>query len=242
VKLALEDCRLKKKEEWPEEHKDWPSQANFDLYRRYPSGRPGWGWYSVWQIIPKEKSRFKTVLGTFWIGFCKVQIFIIDGEDERKNLMIGWRNQYNELVATDLLRQHVQAMAEAHGIADPASSYAGSPSPGDSASAAAAGPWVTNDDGTDWQNSVSADGVSTTVPSGAACSSTSDADHLVLPAVAEGDEFQDAQSDEASLGAVASSATSGVVGAAPAAPVYETEAERRRRLVVEAAARRGSAP
>jgi len=146
------------------------------------------------------------------------------------------------LVATDLLRRHVQAMAETHGTADPASSYTGSPSPGDSASAAAAGPWVTNDDGTDWRDSVSADGVSTTVPSGAWCSSTSDADHLVLPAVAESDEFQDAHSDEASLGAVASSAASGVVVAAPAAPVYETEAERRRRLVVEAAARRGSAP
>jgi hypothetical protein len=234
--IALD--RLKKHEEWPGEHKDWPSQANFDLYRRYPSGRPGWGWYSVWQIVPKEKSRLKTVLGTFWIGFCKVQIFILDGEDECKNLMIGWRNQYNELVATDLLRQHVQAMAEAHGVADPASSYAGSPSPGDSASAADAGPWVTNDDGTDWQNSVSADGVSTTVPSGAACSSTSDADHLVLPAVAEGDEFQDAQSDEASLVAVAASAASGVAVAAPAAPVNETEAERRRRVVAEAAAAR----
>jgi hypothetical protein len=63
--IALD--RLKTKEEWPEEHKDWPSQANFDLHRRYPSGRPGWGWYSVWQIIPKEKSRLKTVLGTLWI-------------------------------------------------------------------------------------------------------------------------------------------------------------------------------
>jgi hypothetical protein len=182
----------------------------------------------------------KTVLGTFWIGFCKVQIFILDGEEERKNLMIGWRNQYNELVATDLLRRHVQEMADAHGVADPASSYAGSPSPGDSASAAAAGPWVTNDDGTDWRDSVSADEVSTAVPSGAWCSSTSDADHLVLPAVAEDNEFHDAQSDEAPLGAVASSVVGGVVGAAPAVPAYETEAERRRRLVVEAAARRGS--
>ena len=31
-------------ENWPEKHKDWLSPANFDLYRRYPSGRPGWGW------------------------------------------------------------------------------------------------------------------------------------------------------------------------------------------------------
>jgi len=166
----------------------------------------------------------------------------MDGEDERKHLMIGWRNQYNELVAPDLLRQHVQDMAEAYGTADYESSYTGSPPPGGSASAAAEGPWVTNDVGTDWRDSGSAEEVSTAVPSGAWCSSTSEADHLVLPAVAEDDEFQSAQSDAALLGAVASSAASGVVGAAPAVPAYEIEAERRRRLVVEAAARRGSAP
>ena len=101
----------------------------------------------------------KQVLGTFWIGFCKVQIFILDGEGERKHLMIGWRNQYNELVATDLLRNHVQNMAEAYGAADQES---GSPPYGGSSSAAVEGPWATNDVGTDWRDTFStADGSTT---------------------------------------------------------------------------------
>jgi hypothetical protein len=176
-------------------------------------------------------------LGTIWIGFCKVQIFIMDGEDERQHLMIGWRNQYNELVATDLLRHHVQNMAEAYGAAD---QEGGAPPYGGSSSAAAECPWVTNDVGTDWQDAGSAEEVSTAVPSGAWCSSTSEADQVVLPAVAEGDEFEDAQSEAASLGAGVPSVVGGAVGSALATPAVETEAERRRRLAAEAAMRRGS--
>ena len=81
--------KLKKMEEWPEEHRDWPSQANHELYRHYPSGRPGWGWYSVWQIIPKAMSELAKVLGAAWIGCCKVQIMILDGEGDRRHLIIG---------------------------------------------------------------------------------------------------------------------------------------------------------
>ena len=226
--------KLKKMENWPEKHRDWPSPANFGLYDRYPSGRPGWGWYNVWQIIPRAGSRLKQILGTFWIGFCKVQIFILDGEGDRKNIMIGWRNQYNELVATDLLRNHVQNMAERYGPSED-----GGPYPGASSSAAD-GPWAANSVGADWRDALSTADVSTTVPSGTGCPSVSEAGPSVLQAVAEGDEFHDAQSEVASVGAVASAVAGGVAVAAPAVPAVETEAEKRRRLAAEAAARRGA--
>jgi hypothetical protein len=232
--------KLKKMENWPEKHKDWLSPANFELYRRYPSGRPGWGWYNVWQIIPRAGSRLKQILGTFWIGFCKVQIFILDGEGERKHLMIGRRNQYNELVATDPLRSHVQNMAEAYGSADYESSYCGSTSYAGSSSAAAVGPWATNDVGTDWREAFSTADVSTTVPSGPGCSSSSVVGQEVLLVGADGDEFYDARLDEAPVGAAVPHFAGGVAVATPATPAVETEAERRRRLAAEAAMRRGS--
>ena len=145
--------KLKKMEEWPEEHREWPSPANHDLYRHFPSGRPGWGWYSVWQIIPKAMSKLAKVLGTAWIGCCKVQIMIVDGEGVRRHLIIGWRNQYNELVGTDLLRGHVQAMAERHGFSSEGPQASGS-----------ANQWTTREAGSDWRGPLLEGGASAVAP------------------------------------------------------------------------------
>ena len=232
--------KLKKMEEWPEEHREWPSPANHDLYRHFPSGRPGWGWYSVWQIIPKAMSKLAKVLGTAWIGCCKVQIMIVDGEGVRRHLIIGWRNQYNELVGTDLLRGHVQAMAERHGFSSEGQQPSGQAS-------GSASQWTTREAGSDWRGPWLEAGASTAAPasgpSGAASTVGTWPD--LLSYVAEEDaeeqqdgEFEDAHSEEALSGAVAALSVGGVTVVASPPSVAETAAERQRRLAAEAAMRR----
>ena len=75
---------------WPKEAKDWPSKSNIEMMRLLPPGDDDKSWYGLIQVQPKLNTRLSKVLGWRWIGYCKVQIVIIDSIGR----VVGWVNHY----------------------------------------------------------------------------------------------------------------------------------------------------
>ena len=68
----------KRKESWPEDQRDWPQQLHISFLERFPFTDGEYSWWPIVQVVPKEGTELKLLLGIASVAFCMVQIVIID--------------------------------------------------------------------------------------------------------------------------------------------------------------------
>ena len=62
----------KRQENWPEDQRDWPHELNIEFLEQFPLSDGTYSWWPIIQVVPKEGSRLKTILGVAWVAYCVV--------------------------------------------------------------------------------------------------------------------------------------------------------------------------
>ena len=83
----------KPKESWPEDRRNWPSEVDMALLDQFPCADGNYSWWPIIQVVPKEGSQLKTILGVCWVAYCMVQIVIYEIHGDEV-CMIGWTNRW----------------------------------------------------------------------------------------------------------------------------------------------------
>ena len=80
------------------------------LVEQFPFADDGYSWWPIIQVVPKQGSHLKTILGVCWVAYCMVQIVIYEVYG-KEVCMIGWTNRRVAYQPTQYLRAMVDEFA-----------------------------------------------------------------------------------------------------------------------------------